>query len=95
MKALVIALSIVLLGTAQDTSEIRNFLRVNKDFCTGGQPKLEHLEKLKAEGVKFTLGPEPNRPGSKDHVAFIQDPDGYTLELTERHSTSGPPVKTS
>ena len=52
-------------------------------------------EKLKAAGVKFTMDPQPNRPGSKDHVAFIQDPDGYTLELTERHSTSGPPVKIS
>lgn len=52
-------------------------------------------EKLMAEGVKFTLNPQPNRPGSQDHVAFIQDPDGYTLELTERHSKSGPPVKTS
>ena len=50
-------------------------------------------EKLKAEGVKFTLGPQPNRPGSQDQVAFIQDPDGYTVELTERHSKSGPPVK--
>src|SRR5690349_25154171 len=40
---------------AQDTSDIRNFLRVNKDFCTGGQPKLEHLEKLKAEGVKTII----------------------------------------
>jgi len=38
---------------AQD--EIRNFLRVNKDFCTGGQPKLEQLEKLKAEGVKSII----------------------------------------
>ena len=27
-------------------------------------------EKLKAAGVKFTLGPQPNRPGSNDHVAF-------------------------
>ena len=35
--------------------------------------------KLKSEGVKFTLEPQPNRPGSHDHVAFIQDPDGYTL----------------
>lgn len=52
-------------------------------------------EKLKAAGVKFTLGPEPNRPGSNDHVAFIEDPDGYTIELTERHSKSGPPVKVS
>jgi lactoylglutathione lyase len=50
--------------------------------------------KLKAAGVRFTLGPQPNRPGSQDHVAFIQDPDGYTLELTERHSKSGPPVRT-
>ncbi len=39
----------------QETSDIRNFLRVNKDFCTGGQPRLEHLEKLKAEGVKSIL----------------------------------------
>jgi catechol 2,3-dioxygenase-like lactoylglutathione lyase family enzyme len=43
-------------------------------------------EKLKAAGVKFTLDPQPNRPGSQDHVVFILDPDGYTLELTERHS---------
>ena len=49
-------------------------------------------EKLKAAGVKFTLDPQPNRPGSQDHVAFILDPDGYTLELTERHSKSGPPL---
>jgi lactoylglutathione lyase len=50
-------------------------------------------ETLKAEGVKFTMEPRPNRPGSKDHVAFIHDPDGYTLELTERHSTTGPPLR--
>ena len=52
-------------------------------------------EKLKAESVKFTLGPQPNRPGSHDHVAFIQDPDGYVLELTERHSKSGAPIITT
>src|SRR5215203_2777927 len=43
------------LAMAQDPGEIRNFLRVNKDFCTGGQPKLEHLEKLKADGVKSII----------------------------------------
>jgi protein tyrosine phosphatase (PTP) superfamily phosphohydrolase (DUF442 family) len=31
---------------------IRNFLRENEQFCTGGQPRLEHLEQLKSEGVK-------------------------------------------
>jgi outer membrane protein assembly factor BamB/protein tyrosine phosphatase (PTP) superfamily phosphohydrolase (DUF442 family) len=58
MKAISVVLSIVLVGvavTAQELGEIRNFLRVNKDFCTGGQPKLEHLEKLKAEGVKSII----------------------------------------
>ena len=50
-------------------------------------------EKLKAAGVIFTLGPQPNRPASQDHVAFIQDPDGYLLELTERHSKSGAPAQ--
>lgn len=49
-------------------------------------------EKLKADGVKFTLGPQPNRPGAQDKVAFIQDPDGYLIELTERHSKSGAPL---
>ena len=34
---------------------IRNFLQVNKEFCTGGQPRIEHFEKLKAEGVKAVL----------------------------------------
>jgi len=42
-------------AVAQEAGEIRNFLRVNKDFCTGGQPKLEHLEKLKADGVKAII----------------------------------------
>jgi lactoylglutathione lyase len=43
-------------------------------------------ENLKAEGVEFVSGPAPNRPGSKDIYAFIKDPDGYILELTERHA---------
>jgi uncharacterized protein (TIGR01244 family) len=34
---------------------IRNFMRVNTEFCTGGQPRLEHLAQLKAEGVKAVL----------------------------------------
>jgi lactoylglutathione lyase len=48
--------------------------------------------KLKAEGVEFVSGPGPNRPGGKDIYAFIKDPDGYVIELTERHATTGPVV---
>jgi protein tyrosine phosphatase (PTP) superfamily phosphohydrolase (DUF442 family) len=39
----------------QEEAPIRNFLRINDQFCTGGQPRLEHLEKLKAEGVKAII----------------------------------------
>ena len=34
---------------------IRNFVRVNDQFCTGGQPRLEHFAQLKAEGVKAVI----------------------------------------
>src|SRR5215216_1102189 len=39
----------------QESPPIRNFLRVNKEFCTGGQPRTEHLAKLKEEGVKAII----------------------------------------
>src|SRR3954466_4680451 len=57
MKRIIYLTSILLLAVSpiaaqDDTASIRNFVRVNKDFCTGGQPRMEHLEKLKAEGVK-------------------------------------------
>jgi outer membrane protein assembly factor BamB/protein tyrosine phosphatase (PTP) superfamily phosphohydrolase (DUF442 family) len=56
----ILIFSILLLTVApvvaqENLPDIRNFLRVNKDFCTGGQPRLEHLEKLKAEGVKAII----------------------------------------
>jgi len=38
-----------------DPGPIRNFVRVDAQFCTGGQPRLEHLAKLKADGVKAIL----------------------------------------
>ena len=49
--AILLSLSSV---AAQDDS-IKNFLRVNKEFCTGGQPSLQQLEKLKADGVKAII----------------------------------------
>jgi len=40
---------------AQELPPIRSFLQVNQEFCTGGQPRLEHFAKLKADGVKAVL----------------------------------------
>ncbi len=41
--------------SAQEVPPIRNFLQVTPQFCTGGQPRLEHFAKLKAAGVKAVL----------------------------------------
>ena len=42
-------------ATAQPAPDIRNFLRVTPEFCTGGQPRPEHFSMLKADGVKAVL----------------------------------------
>jgi uncharacterized protein (TIGR01244 family) len=50
------ASSVAQQGAAQDpAAPIRNFLRVDSNFCTGGQPRLEHLDQLKADGVKAII----------------------------------------
>lgn len=43
----------------QGDPPIRNFLRINKDFCTGGQPRPEHLKRLKDEGVRAVINLRP------------------------------------
>jgi uncharacterized protein (TIGR01244 family) len=42
-------------GAAQELPPIRNFLQVTPEFCTGGQPRVEHFAKLKADGVESVL----------------------------------------
>ena len=54
-----VPLLLVLSGQARSQTQellpIRNFLQVTPQFCTGGQPRLEHFAKLKADGVKAVL----------------------------------------
>ena len=52
---LVCAILLSISSAAAQEDSIKNFLRVNKEFCTGGQPSLEQLEKLKADGVKAVI----------------------------------------
>ena len=63
MKQIALAAALLLAsGSAaaqQEAPPIRNFLRVNEQFCTGGQPRLEHLAKLKADGVKTIINLRP------------------------------------
>lgn len=51
----ILFLAITSVTAQQEAQPIRNFLRINDQFCTGGQPRLEHLEQLKAEGVKAII----------------------------------------
>ena len=56
MVAVWLTLTMVLQVTAgQEALPIRNFLQVSPEFCTGGQPRMEHFAKLKADGVKAVL----------------------------------------
>src|SRR5262245_31826503 len=62
---------------AQDVPPIRNFLQVNEQFCTGGQPRLEHLAKLKADGVKAVI----NLRQPSEHRAEEEEAEAKKLGL--------------
>ena len=73
MKRLLFALAFVTLATTiacafqtdsaspatGEVPPIRNFTKVNADFCTAGQPRPEHFAKLKADGIKTVLNLRP------------------------------------
>jgi hypothetical protein len=48
-------LATVLAVAQQEASPIRKFLRINDQFCTGGQPRVDQLAELKASGVKTII----------------------------------------
>jgi uncharacterized protein (TIGR01244 family) len=58
---------------AQEIPPIRNFLQVTPQFCTGGQPRLEHFAKLKADGVKAVLNLRtPGEHGADEEQAAVE-----------------------
>ncbi len=54
---------------------IRNFLRLNEQICTGGQPTPEELEKLRGEGVRGILN--LRRPTEKQTPVSGGEPIPY------------------
>ncbi len=63
LMAVTSLVAIVVVAQQQDSSSrgersrttIKNFLRVNEQYCTGGQPTMDELAKLKAEGIKAII----------------------------------------
>ena len=52
-------LLLITVGAQDPVQPIRNFVRVNEDFCIGGQPRPEHLKKLKDDGIKAIINLRP------------------------------------
>jgi uncharacterized protein (TIGR01244 family) len=52
---LAVVCAVVVAAAAEGPSSIKNFLRVNEQVCTGGQPTMEELEKLKADRIKAII----------------------------------------
>ncbi|MEK6325466.1 MAG: protein tyrosine phosphatase family protein [Acidobacteriota bacterium] len=58
----------------QEQPAIFNFTRVSDQYCTGGQPKLEALEKLKSEGVKSIINlRQPSEHRAADEEAQAKE----------------------
>ena len=55
MLTVIFVLLAVQAPSAQPAPEIRSFLQVTPQFCTGGQPRPEHFARLKADGIKAVL----------------------------------------
>lgn len=64
LRMLALVLSFVVQAPPTAAPDIRNFLQVTPDFCTGAQPRPEHFAMLKSRGVKTVLNlrvPEEHR----------------------------------
>lgn len=60
-------------AAAEDFSNIQNFLRVNRQFCTGGQPSMENLQKMKKEGVRAVINLRlPSEYNFEEEVSTVQ-----------------------
>src|ERR1700730_5329314 len=73
----------------QASLPIRNFLRVNDQFYTGGQPRVEQLAKLKADGVKTIINLRPpgeHRAAEEEAVAKELRVRYYQLQEGRRPS---------
>jgi uncharacterized protein (TIGR01244 family) len=59
MKRVILAAVLVCamagMAMAQAPAPINNFLKINTDFCSGGQPTAAHLAELKAQGITAVI----------------------------------------
>lgn len=58
----------------QGSNSIKNFLRLNEQVCTGGQPTMDDLAKLKAEGIKAVINLRmPSEYDAEEETAKVKE----------------------
>lgn len=63
----------VIQAPSADPSQIRNFLQVTPEFCTAGQPRIEHFAALKSKGVKAVLNlRQPSEHRADEEKAAVE-----------------------
>ena len=76
-SSVALLLAILTIPSQEAVPPIRNFIRINQQFCTGAQPRLEHLEMLKKEGVKAII----NLRQTSEHRAADEEAKAKELGL--------------
>jgi uncharacterized protein (TIGR01244 family) len=68
---------------AQQAPAIQNFLRINTEICTGGQPTLAQLAELKAQGITTILN--LRAPGEAGFDAAAEEAETKKLGMKYIH----------
>ncbi len=77
IKTVAVFLVVLTVSTQDPVPPIRNFIRMNKEFCTGFQPRPDQLETLKKEGVRAIIN--LRQPG--EHRAAEEEAKAKELGL--------------
>jgi uncharacterized protein (TIGR01244 family) len=73
ITAFIVSLLLQTAASAQPAPDIRNFLKVTPEFCTGGQPRPEHFAMLKSDGVKAVLNlRQPSEHRAEEEEAAVK-----------------------
>jgi protein tyrosine phosphatase (PTP) superfamily phosphohydrolase (DUF442 family) len=79
VAVLVCALAISVVAQQRSGSAIQNFMQINSEFCSGGQPTLAQLAELKSQGVKSILNLRV--PGERGFDAPAEEAEAKKLGL--------------
>lgn len=87
MIALLVVAALAASGQQAEVPPIRAFLQVTPEFCTGGQPRVEHYVTLKAKGVKTVLNlrqPSEHRADEEKELVEAQGMKYFNIPVNYR-----------